>query len=333
MKLDKSLKNLQNLIDINTEQLIILDSIITSSSQTIDSLENRLKRSEMNNEELEQVLKKQRKSFSQLETNLQITDKLSLYGALLLMFGLFIEIVGAVLLSGSDLSREIKPILDIQLPLNYHEFGSADKTKDNVMRFYASVGAFLLVLGFIFQFIGTGLVVKLNIWIFVVFIVFTGTIALLLMSSLIRKGSEQKFANKLSILFSNSFRIILHPLKMKFCPKSHIVCDICSEYVPTNTASVGFIQDIDPKNSEAFHAPYDFAIGHLDCINNNIPTIHRTATIGLERYRRTFTLQEFYNEQYPELKIKNDIRLEKNNIEMEETRYSLQRLYNIIKER
>jgi len=74
-------------------------------------------------------------------------------GAIILLIGILLEVLGATLIAASSLSEKIEPVRNARLQYTMGDIATGDKMKDNVMNFYGIIGSIILVFGFCLQFL------------------------------------------------------------------------------------------------------------------------------------------------------------------------------------
>ena len=223
-----------------------------------------------------------------IEDELTTNNNVSKIGAILLMFGLFLEIFGAVMISSGDLTGKTDRIMDTNIPLSpiNSDFDTTNRLKENIIRFYGLLGIFLLGIGFVFQFIGTGLVIRIPKGYFAVLIVLVLYLAWRFAKHLMyRYKAEEESEENLEIFWLNLKRIMWHPVLSLMYTKKYTVCDICSRRVKANNVFVGFY-GLENTTKEDREIPLDLAIGHKKCLEYNIPSTNWTPTVGKPRKTR-----------------------------------------------
>lgn len=238
-------------------------------------IEQKIKNLEQKNNELEITLKQLNQEYNsktpELTNRITLLENIYLHniysarlGAIILIFGLLIEIIGATLLAGDNLSAKIKPIYSLTIKADLGDLAMNDVTKDSVMKFHGYLGSIMLILGFIFQMIGTILVIGLSIYIKLFVIILSCLISILIIYYLTGQTPIQTRKEKAIIIWFNIKRLLLLPFLDKILFSSKNRCDYCLK--KTND---GIITFLDEKNSEGFpylHSPQSFHYCHPDCI-------------------------------------------------------------------
>jgi hypothetical protein len=199
------------------------------------------------------------------------SSTLSKIGALILLLGLFIEVIGATLLAGADLSNKIELIRSVRLEYTLGDLAIEDKMKDNVMTFYGILGSILLVIGFCFQFTGTIIILGLPWFVLILFIAIAIIASFAVLTFLAGQNVNQPLSEKARIFFRNLKRVIIFPIRQRFVGRRTIVCEICQKSMLCSKAEVWYKQETQSEQYPYLYPPYGFYLGHADCLKEIYP--------------------------------------------------------------
>lgn len=187
------------------------------------------------------------------------------FGAIILILGLLIEIIGATLLAGNNLSSKIKSVYSLTIKADLGDLALNEVTKDYVMKFHGYLGSICLIIGFVFQMTGTIFVIGVSIYVKLIVIISSCFISMWILYYLTGQTPDQTRKEKVLIIWSNIKRLLLLPLKDKIFLSSKIRCDYCLK-----KSNNGLITFLNEKNSEEYpflHSPQLFHYCHPECIN------------------------------------------------------------------
>lgn len=194
-------------------------------------------------------------------------------GAILLLAGIFLEILGATLLASEALNKKFEPVYFINIKASLNDLALEDSQRSSLASLLSGIGSFLLIAGFNIQFIATLFIIGFSMKFIFLFgaVGICSSIGLLLYVS--SQTPDQSLFSKICILLGNIIRIGPGYLFNILTLHRLIVCDYCLRPLRTNKASVLYIREKLTKNHPFLHTPYHFRIGHKYCFtpaNDNI---------------------------------------------------------------
>jgi hypothetical protein len=190
---------------------------------------------------------------------------------IILLIGLFLDIVGATLLAGADLSKEVEPVKSGRVEYSAGDLAMSDDVKDGIMTYYGFLGCFILTIGFCLQFTGSIILLSLPmVWV-AVFILMAALISFLIIYLLARQSLSQSFGEKMRITLHNTKVIFWYPIKTKLVNKRKVICEMCHKSLLFKDAEIWYKQEINIPEFPDLHPPYGFYLGHAECIKKQYP--------------------------------------------------------------
>lgn len=185
-------------------------------------------------------------------------------GAMLLLFGLMLEIIGAIFIASEILTRKISLIRNLHPKVAMKDLGLDDTAIKDVVGFFTTVGILVVFFGFVIQSMGTLMILNLSApWWIGIGLAMTG-MAVLLIHFVSGRSLEQTTAEKIKILSVSAYFSFIKPLLFKWWRGE--LCDYCRNPILRKNVYVSFTSE---KNTDAYpfsHTPHDFALGHKRCL-------------------------------------------------------------------
>ncbi|MGE8723369.1 hypothetical protein ACO2KH_18720 [Leptospira terpstrae] len=249
-------------------------------------------------------------------------------GAFILLLGLLIEIIGATLLAGNNLSAKLQNIYSLSIKADLGDLALTSVTKDEVMKFYGYIGSILLIMGFLLQMTGTIFVLGIHLITKSLIILLSCLISFSILYYLMGQTPEQTRSEKLKVIWRNINGQILLPLYDKIFQKSTTRCDYCLK--KCNNGIVSYISGENSENYPYLHSPQLYHYSHEDCLSNidDYQTFFNKSEDALstnQLYKHS--ILEFKTKIYPDLKDffikqKNDRKGKWKNYNVEKPDYS-----------
>ncbi|QHI36230.1 hypothetical protein IMCC3317_15890 [Kordia antarctica] len=248
---------------------IVLEQISVLSKKN-DSLQNQQSKTDLEIIKLNSYNKNISEKLTQLETEISSIEEQNntnknntKIGALILLFGLLLEVLGVIFLSSDSLSKKTRKIRPVKVEYTISNSGG-NRTLELEIITLQIIGTIFLVFGFAFQFIGTLLVLTSDLLINSLGII-SILIGIFIFSYIVVKyiGKENIF-EKLKTTFKNFRGIIMFRLERKFHKRKEVVCETCYKTVPISQATVGYLN---PKKMDHYEHPRHLHIGHEKCID------------------------------------------------------------------
>ena len=301
-KIKNNLDTLSFKIQENESQLIKIDSAIHVLSKQINQKDKQI-------EILQKEISNQKKQIDNTEINLLNFSKTSKLGAFFLLFGILLEVLGATLLASFSLSFKIEPIRYNKVNYSVGDFGVADKMKDNLINFYGILGSLLITLGFLFQFIGTILVIGFTIWLLILFIFIALFLSIGLIIILSGNTIGQTKKQKFKIILMNLKKLLIIPLADKILYPKKIHCEICTKHLSFDIARLGYVNPKNTSETPYLNLPHSFYYGHSECLDNKLENIEEVKTYNLKSFLKSELqeLEEKLSEAHGVRKVKYGI--------------------------
>ena len=252
-----SIDSLKKLVKEMQASIIILQS----ESRTLDSI----------NKNETKTINQNKVSILELNRIYQKQKTISIHGAIILLLGLFLEIIGAVLVSSENLTKEtlkIRPYNKTEYRLG--EWGG-NKNLDNKNISFQVFGTYILILGFALQFIGTFFVVSQNFIFNIIFIPIAIIVIILLSYIIIEKIGGLSFFFKLETSIQNIKGSLMFAFENELQRRGKIVCEGCFNKNKADISYIGYIM----LQDQPFMRPEGFFIGHKKCIEQEIKTCEK----------------------------------------------------------
>jgi len=280
-----------------------LNSLEANYQQEQKQLKNLLIKTEKTNNILdkkllitESKLEKTTDSFDKLSLTWSKSSNISKVGALILLCGLFIEIIGATVLTGNHLIAKQEDVFTLKSTPPSMDLSLNDINTEPKINFLGSLASILLFLGFILQFGGTILIFSLPTWLTISMILLSIIPAFLIIYYLLGQSYNQSRTDKIKIVFRN--------FKRNFIPEFGLKCDFCTQKVNKESAQIWWVQEPNSENYPFLHQPHYMHIGHEECLSKN-DTYNPDPTRNIELSEINIIkvpVQEFINNKIPKLK-------------------------------
>lgn len=265
-KISKAEKNINNVEveQYNHKQIQKIDNRLKSQEAQIKrlslTLDNKLEHHVLQIEE-------QRSQFLDYVSKQRIKN----YTALsIILFGLLLEIIGALLLGTSSFSSKIKKLINFDMRFTTgSDFQIEDPKRNQILTNYSILGNIFLWVGFSVQFVGTAYLLDLS-WQWKITIVFIGVLfgCLVFFWLLGINSFVQTRYQKCKILLGNITRLVrIIMISLLQCKKQ---CDICLKRIQKNKVSILWYDEGNYKPTSYIHTPHDFLIGHEKCLNTEL---------------------------------------------------------------
>ncbi len=286
---------------LNQASIDSLKKILGELEYSIGMLEKESLTQDSINEHETKVAIQNKDSILEINKILQNQKIVSTHGAVILLLGLFLEIIGAVLVSTENFTKEtliIRPYSKTEYRLG--EWGG-NKNLDNKNNSFQVFGTYILIIGFALQFIGTFFVVSQNFIFNIITILIAIIIITLLSYIIISKIGGLNFFNKLIISFRNIKGSFMFAFERKFQMNGKIVCEVCFNKIRADASHIGFIVFQDQR----IMRPEGFFIGHKECVEKEIKIYEKLFwdskySIHIER------LEDFFTKDFSDLEKLNE---------------------------
>lgn len=209
---------------------------------------------------LEYELSEQGKTISSIKSFNQSSSKNSYIGAIILILGLFIEIVGAIFLSTPTLSEKLKEVRKLEVKGPIYDLNLTPTSNHSLIAMITTIGGLLLLVGFLFQVFGTAIILPYP-WELkiagVFFILLTAFATLYFVFGL--SGIEQSRKEK----FKHIYTFIIYAIIKPLFRQTDTLCDYCRRSVDDPYISYQF----DPSH---IYNPNLFQFGHKECLEKQV---------------------------------------------------------------
>ncbi len=305
---------------VNNQRDLRVDSIseiINRNRSLLDSLvvengkqEIKLRHLEGSRANSELRIENNQNTIKSINTEVVRNTLLSKIGAVILLLGLFMEVIGATLLAGKDLSGEIELIRSARLEYTLGDLAIADKMKDNVMTFYGMLGSLILVVGFCFSFTGTIIIIGLRWYIIIGLVLLAFISSFGVLYFLAGQNVNQSLAEKRKTFMRNLKRVLWYSVKRKLVGNKHVVCEVCQKKVLFAEAQVWYKQDYQSEEHPYLHPPYGFYLGHSTCLAEIYPENEKGKSLVMRPHPvYKFSASDFRNKKLNTLYDWNEERL------------------------
>ena len=198
------------------------------------------------------------KMISDIRTTLKQSSITTKIGAVTLLLGLMIEIIGATVLAGTHLVKVQQPVFTLKSTPALVDLGMSDINSEPRIDFLGSIASVMLFTGFLLQFSGTLLVLSLSYWHASLMICVAVIPGGLVFYYLLGQSYNQSRSEKLKIILGN--------IKKNFVPVFGSKCSICGKKVSYENAYVFWNQEPNSENHPYLSTPYKMHFGHYDCL-------------------------------------------------------------------
>lgn len=276
-----------------------LESIGNKSTFIEESLANRHEDQSRLETELKQTisdLRDAKNSIERISIDWSQASNIAKLGALILLCGLLIEIIGATVLAGTHLISKQENVFTLKSTPPSLDLSLNDVNTEPRINFLGSLASILLFLGFVLQFSGTILVLSLPSWLTVLMVTLSIIPGSLIIYYLLGQSYNQSRSEKLKIVIKN--------IRRNFIPEFGLKCDFCSNKVNLSKASIWWRQESNSDTHPYLHVPCYMHIGHEPCLevsddykdhNERHTELANIDTIKV-------SVQEFIDKKTPELR-------------------------------
>jgi hypothetical protein len=244
---------------------------LRSQSEQLSSLRNEvvesLKKQENQIQVLDQVTKDKIKEIDLLKVQNTHNSELSSDGAIILLVGLLIEILGALLLGAPVLATKIEELSDFELDPSLDMVLHAPK-KEAVLAFYSMIGNILLFLGFTAQFTGTALLLNVDWRVQLAIVLSVLAIVFLVLVWLLGIDPKQSRLPQLAFVCKNIMRV--SKLKTSNILFRGRQCQLCLKKVEKKNSYIFWYDQGNFPTHPFLHPPSQFLVGHEDCMSKKI---------------------------------------------------------------
>lgn len=276
-----------------------LKSIESKLDIITNSIEVKFQKYAELNEELQTTvtnLNEVNSTISKLSLNWTQASSKTRLGAVILLCGLFIEIIGATLLAGTHLISRQEDVFTLNATPPSLDLSMNDVNKEPRINFLGTLASVLLFIGFVFQFTGTVLILSLPTWMSILIVSLSIVPSLLIIYYLLGQSYNQTRTEKLNLVIKN--------IRRNLFPAFGLKCDFCSNKINISTAQIWWIQESNSEAHPYLHVPCYLHIGHNEClekseeykIENNNTESHDMEIIKV-------SIKDFISIKIPELKL------------------------------
>jgi hypothetical protein len=210
--------------------------------------------------------------------------------AVILLVGLFIEVVGALFLAGPALVAKQEDVFSLDATPGWSDLQIHDIGGEQRVNFLGTLGALLLALGFVVQFTGT--IITLGIsptWTALLAVVAISGAAIIF-NFLLGQSTAQSRSEKLAVLWRNFKRIL---------PQCNVCCcDYCNANIGPDEAQVRWREAKRPEKYPFLYPPHRWHVGHAKCLDESpwYPPIAKLPGQAPEE-TKTATFDQFLSER------------------------------------
>ncbi len=256
---------------VTREKIIELENQLKTQSAQLNALKVEmnlnLKKQESHAQALDKSSENQNKEIENLKELNTYNSKLSSEGAIILLVGLLIEILGALLLGAPVLATKIEELSDFEIDPGLDLAMHAPK-KEAVLIFFSMIGNVLLFLGFTAQFVGTALVLSVDWSMQLTIVLFGLAVGFSMVLWLLGIDPEQSRTQKIAVVWKNIQRIFR--LKINGLMLRGRECESCLKKVDKDQSYVFWYDEGNTTSHPYLHSPSKFLVGHEECINKEV---------------------------------------------------------------
>lgn len=224
------------------------------------------------------------------------SSNLAKIGAIVLLTGLLIEIIGATVLAGTHLVTEQKEVYTLKSTPPSKDLSMTDVNSEPRIDFLGSIASFMLFSGFVLQFSGTILVLSLPLWLTVMMVALAVIPGTLVIYYLLGQSYNQSRSQKIKIILKN--------IKRNLAPSFGAKCEICSKSLRFNEAYIFWSKEPSSEKYPYLYTPYNMHFGHRACLEASgkyeQPKNRHLELSEIEQYQKT--VAEFLTQDVPEMK-------------------------------
>lgn len=217
-------------------------------------------------------------------------------GAIILLTGLLIEIIGATVLAGTHLVTEQKEVYTLKSTPPSNDLSMTDVNSEPRIDFLGAIASFMLFLGFVLQFSGTILVLSLPAWLAATMVALAIIPGTLVMYYLLGQSYNQSRKKKIKVILKN--------IKRNLTPSFGAKCEICSKNLKFNESYVFWSKEPNSEKYPYLHTPYNMHLGHKKCLESSgkyeQPKNRNLELQEIELHQKT--VAEFLTQDVPEMK-------------------------------
>ncbi len=251
---EKQQNYVQEISDSEEEQQMLINKF----NLTAGALKGQVEKLELKIFENEKIITQfQNEQKKEVQSSIVKTN-ISILGAITLMLGLLLEIIGATLIAGKDLAEQLNEIDFNTSASTGKDLALQNPTMNQVLNFWAKIGVFILLLGFLIQAIGILIVLPINIFVLLIIVAILFIIVISVFYAMLRISPDQKISTK--------FKIIVFNIKRLLISKKKSYCDRCLKIINTTNSDI----EIWWMVCNTTGTPYNFRIGHKSCLEENV---------------------------------------------------------------
>jgi len=215
-------------------------------------------------EELNKEQKDLKAELQRVEESASRSGNASRWGAIIILIGMMIEIIGATFLASDAITKKCEPVRNLN-PVE----PSLDLSLENValrpmLTFLTYLGAFLVFFGFTIQTAGTFLVLDLPwFWMLLIPLVMSG-IAFWVSYFVAGRSLEQTPKERFLTVLDNATFAFGKALLYSF--NTNPKCDMCGEPVKKNEQFISFFFRQNSQSHPYLNAPSSLHVGHKKCL-------------------------------------------------------------------
>ncbi len=316
----------------NQDKLQQYKSELLKQRILISNISNKILDIEKENEQIIQIISNYHIRIARMKKSQEQKFIISIIGAVLLIIGIFFELIGATLLASEYLANPIKEIFNPKNKITLKNLGVENTNLQNKIYFIATLGTVFLILGFLLQFIGTLFIITQEVHVIIIISCALLLIWLWLLYYISGLSTEQTRLQKIRIFSNNFYRWYISPLVRCFQGKKKGQCNVCLKFMSYDNGEVWWFQEPNIANYPLQHLPYNFNFGHAKCLENSaIYSIIKGKKLSPDKLKleksnvsdfQNLKIKEIremietYKKKYPEMIIySNKITEEINNIE------------------
>lgn len=199
-----------------------------------------------------------KKSVKEISLAWAQSSSIAKIGAIVLLTGLLIEIIGATVLAGTHLVTEQKEVYTLKSTPPSNDLSMTDVNSEPRIDFLGSIASFMLFSGFILQFSGTILVLSLPAWLTATMVAFAVIPGTLVIYYLLGQSYNQSRSQKIKVILKN--------IKRNLTPSFGAKCEICSKNLKFNESYVFWSKEPNSENHPYLYTPYNMHLGHQNCL-------------------------------------------------------------------
>jgi len=182
-------------------------------------------------------------------------------GAIVLLSGLLIEIIGATVLAGTHLVTEQKEVYTLKSTPPSNDLSMTDVNSEPRIDFLGSIASFMLFSGFVLQFTGTIIVLSLPAWLAATMVMLAIIPGTLVIYYLLGQSYNQSRKEKIKIILKN--------IKRNLTPSFSAKCEICSKSLKFDESYVFWSKEPNSEKHPYLHTPYNIHLGHKGCLESS----------------------------------------------------------------